>query len=37
MKRTPLILALLLSGGLFGQKLVVLGTLQDAGSPQLLC
>ena len=37
MKRTPLILALLLSGALFGQKLVVLGTLQDAGSPQLLC
>jgi len=37
MKRTPLILALLLSGALFGQKLVVLGTLEDAGSPQLLC
>ena len=29
--------ALLFSIGLSGQKLVVLGTLQDAGSPQLLC
>ena len=28
---------LLFSIGLSGQKLVVLGTLQDAGSPQLLC
>ena len=37
MKRASLLLALILSGTLFGQKLVVLGTLQDAGSPQLLC
>jgi pyrroloquinoline quinone biosynthesis protein B len=37
MKRTSLLLALMLSGTLLGQKLVVLGTLQDAGSPQLLC
>ncbi len=37
MKIAPLFLALFLSGQLFGQKLVVLGTLQDAGSPQLLC
>lgn len=29
--------ALLFSIGLSGQKLMVLGTLQDAGSPQLLC
>jgi len=37
MKIAPFVLALLWSGQLFAQKLVVLGTLQDAGSPQLHC